>query len=117
MGSRWEVTKKPFGTRVFRSTDDAFKSELVLKLGHVRVSQALLGGSVGWAEGRKNRLNPESVSLLTATSGVAFDKHFISFDEDYRMILSSVCLDHYSSKSTRECFISLEGGALRRAIK
>jgi len=72
---------------------------------------------VGWAEDKKNRLNPENGLLLTATYDAAFDKHLISFDEDNRMILSPVLRDHYDSKSARECFLSLEGKALSKPIK
>ena len=72
---------------------------------------------VGWAEDKKNRLNPEIGLLLSATYDAAFDKHLISLDEDYRMIVSPVLRDHYSSESAKEFFLSKEGRAINRHIK
>ena len=72
---------------------------------------------VGWAEDKKNRLNPENGLLLSATYDAAFDKHLISLDEDYRMIVSPVLRDHYNSESAKEFFLSKEGRAISRPIK
>ena len=72
---------------------------------------------VGWAEDKKNRLNPENGLLLSATYDAAFDKHLISLDEDYRMIVSPVLRDHYNSESAKEFFLSKEGRAISRPTK
>ncbi len=44
---------------------------------------------VAWSDDDVNRLNPENGLCLSATYDAAFDKHLISFDEQYRMILSN----------------------------
>ena len=41
-----------------------------------------------WAEGEANRLDPENALCLSATYDAAFDRHLISFDEHYRLIVS-----------------------------
>ena len=41
-----------------------------------------------WAEDEKNRINPENGLCLSATYDAAFDRHLISFDERYRLIVS-----------------------------
>lgn len=72
---------------------------------------------VGWAEGKKNSLNPENRLLLSAAYDAAFDKHLISLDEDYRMIVSPVLRDHYNSESAKEFFLSKEGKEISKPIK
>ena len=43
---------------------------------------------IAWAEDKKHRMDPENGLCLSATYDAAFDKHLISFDEDFRMIVS-----------------------------
>lgn len=72
---------------------------------------------VAWAEDKVNRMNPENGILLSATYDAAFDKHLISFDEDYRMILSRDIRDYYTSDAVREYFICKEGQRLDIPIR
>jgi len=64
---------------------------------------------VEWAKDKANRLNPENGLCLSATYDAAFDKHLISFDDDYRMIVSKHIKDYYSNDVTREYFDKFEG--------
>jgi predicted restriction endonuclease len=43
---------------------------------------------VGWAEDHSVRLNPQNGICLNALHDRAFDRHLISFDEDYRLIIA-----------------------------
>jgi DNA (cytosine-5)-methyltransferase 1/putative restriction endonuclease len=43
---------------------------------------------VGWAEDASQRLNPRNGILLNALHDKAFDRHLITFDESYRMVVS-----------------------------
>ena len=43
------------------------------------------------------------------TNDAAFDKHLISLDEDYRLILSPSLGEYYSNKAFQEQFKALEG--------
>ena len=62
----------------------------------------------GWAEDPKNRMNPANGLCLSATYDAAFDKHLISFDDDYRMILSPALKEFYTNKAFKECFLDRE---------
>lgn len=62
-----------------------------------------------WAEDEANRLNPENGLCLSATFDAAFDRHLISFDEDYRLIISKKIKDHYSDVATKSYFLAHEG--------
>jgi len=64
---------------------------------------------VAWAEDKKNRMNPENGLCLSATYDAAFDKHLISFDDDYRMIVSKEIRDYYTNDVAREYFEKYEG--------
>jgi len=64
---------------------------------------------VGWAEDKKNRMNPANGLCLSATYDAAFDRHLISFDDDYRMILSPYLKEYYTNKAFKEQFLAFEG--------
>ena len=62
-----------------------------------------------WAEDEANRLNPENGLCLSATYDAAFDRHLISFDEHYRLIVSKEIKTHYTDAAAKSYFINLEG--------
>ena len=62
-----------------------------------------------WAEDEKNRLNPENGLCLSATYDAAFDRHLISFDEHYRLIVSKDVKGHCTSAAAKSYFIDREG--------
>lgn len=64
---------------------------------------------IPWAKNKDTRMDPRNGLCLSATYDVAFDRHLISFDSDYRMILSKDIKDHYSSDTVKEYFHSNEG--------
>ena len=64
---------------------------------------------VAWAENKHHRMNPENGLCLSATYDAAFDEHLISFDDDYRMILSKEIKEYYTSDVTKEYFYKFEG--------
>ena len=64
---------------------------------------------ISWADDTRKRLDPSNGLYLSATYDAAFDKHLISLDDDYRIILSSEIKDHYTSESVRDYFIKKEG--------
>ena len=65
-----------------------------------------------WAEDEKNRLNPENGLCLSATYDAAFDRHLISFDEHYRLIVSKAIKDHYTDAAAKSYFLDREGQAM-----
>jgi len=62
-----------------------------------------------WAEDEENRLNPENGLCLSATYDAAFDRHLISFDEHYRLVVSKEIKDHYTDAAAKSYFIDREG--------
>lgn len=72
---------------------------------------------VAWSEDKENRMNPENGILLSATYDAAFDRHLISFDDQYRMIVSKEIKDHYSSAAAKEYFLKKEGTKLALPTK
>ena len=62
-----------------------------------------------WASDVKNRMNPENGLCLSATYDAAFDRHLISFDEDYRLIIAPCAKEHYTDGAFKEHFVKFEG--------
>lgn len=62
-----------------------------------------------WKENPSKRLDPRNGLLLSATYDAAFDKHLISLDEDYRLIISKRITDHYQSNIVKEYFQKKSG--------
>ena len=62
-----------------------------------------------WASDKTNRMNPENGLCLSATYDAAFDKHLISFDEDYKMIISKEIKDYYTNDVAKTYFKNFEG--------
>lgn len=62
-----------------------------------------------WASDKANRLNPENGLCLSATYDAAFDRHLISFDEDYRLIFSPSLKEYYTNAAFQEYFSRLQG--------
>lgn len=67
---------------------------------------------IPWAERANTRLNPENGLCLSATYDAAFDKHLISFDEDYRLVLSPVLKEAYTSEAFKKHFLNFEGKSI-----
>lgn len=67
---------------------------------------------LGWAESPETRMNPANGLCLSATYDAAFDKHLISFDEDYRLIVSREICEHYHSDAVKTHFVKRQGQRL-----
>ena len=70
-----------------------------------------------WAEDEANRLNPENGLCLSATYDAAFDRHLISFDEHYRLIVSKEIKDHYTDAAAKSYFLDREGQTMSLPTK
>ncbi|MCF0179203.1 MAG: HNH endonuclease [Bacteroidales bacterium] len=62
-----------------------------------------------WAKDERNRLNPRNGLCLSATYDSAFDKHLITLDEDYRVIVSPTIKQYYDKASVQQYFQHIEG--------
>lgn len=70
-----------------------------------------------WAEDEKNRLNPKNGLCLSATYDAAFDRHLISFDKDYRLVVSKRIKEFYLNDAAKEYFINREGEKMQLPSK
>jgi putative restriction endonuclease len=62
-----------------------------------------------WAKDEPNRMNPENGLCLSATYDAAFDRHLISFDDDYRLILAPSLKEYYTNEAFKKFFVNLQG--------
>ena len=69
---------------------------------------------VSWASDKDNRLNPANGLCLSATYDAAFDRHLISFDADYRMVLGPSLRDQYSNEAFKKYFLDFEGSRISK---
>lgn len=72
---------------------------------------------VAWAEDKRHRMNPENGLCLSSTYDAAFDQHLISFDDDYRMIVSKEIKEYYTNEVTKEYFKNFEGKQIILPVK
>lgn len=72
---------------------------------------------VAWKDDKTNRLNPANGLCLSATYDAAFDRHLISFDEDYRMIFSPQLKEYYSNKAFKTQFKAFEGRQISKPTR
>ncbi len=61
------------------------------------------------ADNKKTRMDPRNGLCLSATYDKAFDNHLITFDEDYRLVVSKEIREHYRNDHARELFGEREG--------
>lgn len=62
-----------------------------------------------WAEDETNRLNPTNGLCLSAVYDAAFDRHLISFDDEYKMILSPRLKEYYTNGAFKTVFLNYQG--------
>lgn len=62
-----------------------------------------------WSEHPKERLNPANGLCLSRIHDIAFDRKLITFDEDYRLVLSKALKGECSNAVLKESFAAFEG--------
>lgn len=72
---------------------------------------------VAWADDAKNRMNPSNGLCLSATYDAVFDKHLITFDDQYRMVLSKSLRDYCTTKVMKDYFLAFEGKTIAMPSK
>lgn len=86
------------------------KSSYFLILGRARPARPEpRSHSIGWAEGPKTRMDPRNGLCLSPTYDAAFDRKLITFDEDYRLVLSRAIREHVPSQNLRDYFLNRAG--------
>jgi putative restriction endonuclease len=72
---------------------------------------------IPWSENEKERLNPSNGICLSAHFDKAFDKGLITFDEQYKIVLSPQLKDYTTKDYFQVWFKTFEGKALRLPSK
>ena len=67
---------------------------------------------IPWAKRKNTRMDPCNGLCLSATYDAAFDRHLISLDEDYRLLVSRNISDHYSNQSVNDHFLKRVGAPI-----
>jgi putative restriction endonuclease len=67
---------------------------------------------IGWAERADTRMDPRNGLCLSATYDAAFDRKLITFDDDYRLVLSRTIREWSPSPSLKTYFLKKEGQKL-----
>ena len=70
-----------------------------------------------WAKDKDNRMNPENGLCLSATYDAAFDRHLISFDDKYRLILAPSLHEYCTNNAFQEQFKRFEGSKITLPIR
>ena len=107
-----------------RQNQDVFRRIVLLNYGFsccitgLPVREVLQASHIiGWEENVKTRLLPTNGLCLAATYHAAFDRHLISFDENYRMILASSLKEYCTNRTFCDVFKAYEGRRLLPAVK
>lgn len=66
-----------------------------------------------WASHPEQRVNPRNGLCLSRLHDGAFDQGLITFDDDYRLILSKRLKEHFSNQNIRDNFAGYEGKSLK----
>ena len=72
---------------------------------------------IPWAKRKNTRMDPCNGLCLSATYDAAFDRHLISLDKDYRLLVSRDISDHYSSQSVNDHFLQRVGSPIELPIQ
>ena len=64
---------------------------------------------IPWSESKATRMDPRNGLCLSATYDAAFDRHLISLDDTFRLLVSRDIKDFYTSESVRTYFVSRHG--------
>jgi len=68
---------------------------------------------VPWHKQSEHRLNPQNGLCLARTHDVAFDQGLITFDENYKLVLSSYLQEFLPEETLEQNFVAYAGNKLR----
>lgn len=68
---------------------------------------------IPWSENENRRADPTNGLCLNALHDKAFDRYLVTFDEEYRLLVSNKLKNNTLSWIEKECFVKMEGCALK----
>ena len=110
------VGKETFAIRRVRLNQQVFARKVreaynatccITGLSFAKLNRA--GHIIPWSERESIRLDPRNGIYLSATYDVAFDRHLISLDQEYRLIVGASLKDFYTQDIFQEYFQRIEG--------
>lgn len=72
---------------------------------------------IPWKKRPDIRLDPRNGLCLSGTYDAAFDRHLISLDDDYRIILSTGIRDYFNKEVNRAYFEKVEGQTITLPLR
>jgi predicted restriction endonuclease len=79
----------------------------------INVPELLIASHIiPWSENENRRADPTNGLCLNVLHDKAFDRHLITFDENYRVVISSILKKREISEFQSSCFSILEGTIL-----
>ena len=72
---------------------------------------------IPWQKRPDIRLDPRNGLCLSGTYDAAFDRHLISLDDDYRIILSTEIRDYFNKTVNRDYFEKVGGNTIKLPLK
>jgi len=72
---------------------------------------------IGWAERVESRMDPRNGLCLSATYDAAFDRKLITFDDDYRLVLSKIIRDRVPTETLKTHFLCREGQRIKMPLR
>lgn len=80
----------------------------------IAIPQLLVAGHIiPWSENEKRRADPTNGICLNALHDKAFDRHLITLDGDYRLVISSLLKKGHISEFQTVNFVKFEGTKIR----
>jgi predicted restriction endonuclease len=87
-------------------------------ISEIPIPQLLIASHIlPWADFPDERINPCNGLCLSRLHDAAFDEGLITFDKDYRLVLSQRIKDYFPNESLQRNFSSYEGRSLRMPEK
>ena len=68
---------------------------------------------VAWSVDPSQRLNPRNGLCLAKTQDAAFDRHLLTLDEEYRIVVSKSLRDHFTNAAVQTNFQPYEGKTIQ----
>ena len=103
------TTKGRLGQRFFRQSVLASYNNRCCITG-IPIPELLVASHIlPWSGHPEHRLNPRNGLCLAQTQDAAFDKGLVTFDEDFRLVLSPYLRDFLPNEAVSRNFVAYEG--------
>lgn len=107
------ITKQRVNQNFFRKTVLASYENKCCVTG-IPIPELLVASHIiPWKDDEKNRLNPQNGLCLNSIHDKAFDKGLITFDEDFKIVLSPKILKYEADEGTKKLLISYNRAEIR----